>query len=87
MKDEAVLIDVLSDESLRNFIKRWWGRDIPHTTYASECFSRKNKGIVLTKDSTGHDYIYGWEDTRELTSYTRIINYSNTLDILEIGEL
>lgn len=90
MADEAILLDVLPDESLRNFIKRWWNRDTPYTGWAFECFSREHKGIILTKDSTGHDYIYGWEDTRELTSSTRIINYSETLKALyiqRIGEL
>lgn len=90
MTDEAVLIDVLPDESLRNFINRWWDRYIPYTEWAFECFSRKNRGIVLTKDSTGHDYIYGWEETRELPSNTCIFNYSETLKALyiqKIGEL
>ena len=90
MSDQAIEMDILPDESLKDFIKRYWDRYIPHTEWALECFNKKGRGIILTKDSTGHDYIYGWEETRELPRNTTLVPYSDTLkalDIQNIGEL
>lgn len=71
-----VIIDIPPRETLKKFVKRWYGYDsCNYSDYAKSVFDKRTKGsIYVERYREGHCTIFGTEET----TGTNFIKYSST---------
>ena len=85
-RDTTIYLDCTPKESLEEFGKRFYGRDVNPTTLARSVWNRYLVGYISPQglDGDGKLVLFGYTD---YPYDAKIKNYSETLKAIKLGEI